>query len=83
MINLTKQELEFLMDDLEVDFGTIESPEVKATVRSILHKLGLELESQRFLMNDQRSTTDQLNDLVRLANKSGSYDAADWIKHKL
>lgn len=30
-------------------------------------------------MNDQRSLTDQLNDLERLAVKAGMYDAHDWI----
>lgn len=30
-------------------------------------------------MNDQRPLTDQLKDLVTLANKNGLYDAADYI----
>ncbi len=32
------------------------------------------------MMNDQRSTTDQLLDLVRLANEHGLYDAADAVQ---
>jgi len=32
------------------------------------------------MMNDQRSTTDQLQDLVRLANAHGLYDAADFVR---
>jgi hypothetical protein len=35
------------------------------------------------LSQDQRSVTDQLNDLVTLANKHGLYDAADWLKSTL
>ena len=31
-------------------------------------------------MNDQRSVTDQMWDLVLLAQQQGLYDAADWIK---
>ena len=34
-------------------------------------------------MNDQRSTTDQLQSLIELANKNGLYDAADWVKTRL
>lgn len=34
-------------------------------------------------MNDQRSLTDQLWSLVKLANKNGHYDAADWVKNHL
>jgi hypothetical protein len=30
-------------------------------------------------MPDQRSVSDQLHDLVKLANERGMYDAADWI----
>jgi hypothetical protein len=30
-------------------------------------------------MNDQRSVTDQMRDLVQLANRNGLYDAADWV----
>lgn len=29
--------------------------------------------------NDQRSTLDQLRDLLRLANQHGLYDAADYL----
>lgn len=32
-------------------------------------------------MNDQRSLTDQLNDLEKLAAKHGLYDAQDWVKN--
>jgi hypothetical protein len=31
-------------------------------------------------VNDQRSTLDQVKDLVVLATEHGLYDAADWIK---
>ena len=34
-------------------------------------------------MNDQRSTYDQLLDLITLANKHGLYDAADWIRGQM
>jgi hypothetical protein len=34
-------------------------------------------------MNSQASVTDQLLDLVKLANKNGLYDAADWLSQKL
>lgn len=30
-------------------------------------------------MQSQKSLYDQINDLVYLANKSGLYDAADWV----
>lgn len=30
-------------------------------------------------MPDQRSTTEQVRDLVTIANMMGMYDAADWI----
>lgn len=30
-------------------------------------------------MNDQRSVTDQLHDLISIANSHGLYDAADWL----
>lgn len=30
-------------------------------------------------MPDQRSLTDQLKDVIRLATQNGLYDAADWI----
>lgn len=35
------------------------------------------------MMPDQRSVTDQLKDLVVLANRRGLYDAADWIQSRL
>jgi hypothetical protein len=31
---------------------------------------------------DQRSLTDQLDDLYRLAIEKGMYDAADWMRLK-
>lgn len=31
------------------------------------------------LMPDQRSVTEQLTNLVEMANKHGLYDAADWL----
>lgn len=31
----------------------------------------------------QDSVTDQLKDLVKLANQNGMYDAADWIRNQL
>jgi len=34
-------------------------------------------------MNSQASVTDQLMDLVKLANKNGLYDAADWLSQRL
>jgi hypothetical protein len=34
-------------------------------------------------VNDQRSTTDQLRDAVRLCNEAGLYDAADYIARDL
>ena len=34
-------------------------------------------------MPDQRSTTDQLRDLVIMANRAGMYDAADAIQNLL
>jgi hypothetical protein len=34
-------------------------------------------------MNDQRSVTDQLQDLITLANKNGLYDAADWVQSRM
>jgi len=34
-------------------------------------------------LNDQRSLTAQLRDLVLLANKNGLYDAADWVETHL
>lgn len=34
-------------------------------------------------MNSQNSLTDQLKELVTLANKNGLYDAADYINNKL
>lgn len=34
-------------------------------------------------MNDQRSVTEQLRELVALANKTGLYDAADWIVERM
>jgi len=84
MIDLTKEELAFLMEDLELDLGDIEDFEVKTTIRTILKKLRAEFVAKRCIPgNDQRSTTDQLQDLVRLADKNGLYDASDWIKNKL
>ena len=35
------------------------------------------------LSQDQRSVTDQLKELMILANKHGLYDAADWLKSTL
>jgi len=35
------------------------------------------------LSQDQRSVTDQLKELMTLANKHGLYDAADWLKSTL
>jgi hypothetical protein len=32
-----------------------------------------------FKMPDQRSTTEQMRDLITIANLAGMYDAADWI----
>jgi len=32
---------------------------------------------------DQRSVTEQLKDLIVLANQHGLYDAADWVKTQL
>jgi hypothetical protein len=34
-------------------------------------------------MPDQRAVTEQLADLIRLANEHGLYDAADWVKREL
>lgn len=34
-------------------------------------------------MNDQRSTRDQLNDLIQIATVHGMYDAADWIRSRM
>lgn len=34
-------------------------------------------------MNDQRSVTEQLQDLIRLANEKGMYDAADWLRARI
>jgi hypothetical protein len=31
-------------------------------------------------MNDQRSLTDQMRDLIPIANRKGLYDAADYIE---
>ena len=31
-------------------------------------------------MNDQRSLTDQLKDLILIAEEKGMYDAADFLK---
>lgn len=38
-----------------------------------------ELTSGSLVMPDQRSTTDQLRDLIKFANAHGMYDAADVI----
>lgn len=38
---------------------------------------------QQFRMNDQRSTYDQLRDLVQLANRHGLYDAADFVERAI
>ena len=35
------------------------------------------------MVPDQRSVTDQLNELVLLANRNGLYDAADWLRERL
>jgi hypothetical protein len=34
-------------------------------------------------MNDQRSLTDQLHELLTHANQFGLYDAADWLEKQL
>lgn len=34
-------------------------------------------------MNAQYSLTDQLRELVKLANKNGLYDAADWLNTQI
>ena len=34
-------------------------------------------------MPDQRSTYDQLLDMLELATQAGLYDAADWLKEEL
>lgn len=34
-------------------------------------------------MPDQRSVTDQLKDLIRLAHQNGLYDAADWVMARM
>ena len=38
-----------------------------------------EMRAGNLVMPDQRSTTDQLRDLLKIANKRGMYDAADVI----
>lgn len=35
------------------------------------------------MAQDQRSVTDQLKDLVILADHNGLYDAADWLRVRL
>jgi hypothetical protein len=35
------------------------------------------------MVNDQRSVTDQLKELVLLADRNGLYDAADWLRARL
>lgn len=36
----------------------------------------------RIRMPDQRSVAEQLQDLERLANQNGLYDAADWLRER-
>jgi hypothetical protein len=52
---------------------------------SRLRKIAAELIDDREprVVQDQRSTHDQLVDLVDIANKNGKYDAADWLKREL
>lgn len=38
------------------------------------------IDDDHSLMQDQRSTYDQLVSLHQLANENGLYDAADWLK---
>ena len=47
--------------------GTTDAAEPKRTIR----------------MPDQRSVTDQLKDLIRLAHQNGLYDAADWVMARM
>jgi hypothetical protein len=35
------------------------------------------------MVQDQRSLTDQLKDLILLANRNGMYDAADWLQARI
>lgn len=51
----------------------------------VLKGLLLEVLERRgaLMAPDQRSVTDQLRDLVLLANQNGLYDAADWLQARL
>jgi hypothetical protein len=39
--------------------------------------------SRQFTIPDQRSTFEQLRDVMEMANQAGMYDAADFIKSHL
>jgi len=54
-------------------------------IDSKLQRIAAELvdDSKPKVVQDQRSTHDQLVDLVDIANKNGKYDAADWLKREL
>ncbi len=48
--------------------------------------MATEAQNMRKLMEsmpDQRSTYDQLLDMLELATQAGLYDAADWLKEHL
>ena len=50
-------------------------------IRAILDKIEeFSVIKESGLTPDQRSTYDQVKDLIQIANQHGMYDAADWLK---